>query len=62
MRLREIEAVIIDEVCLYIRVDDNNFNNLWKGKSKDIPEKFLDYTVVVIGAKQKNILDIELRR
>lgn len=57
-----MKFVIVDEVCLYTKVDDNNYKNLWKGKIKDIPKEFLDFTVKVIGARQKNILDIELRR
>lgn len=60
MKLEEIKPVIVDKVCLYIELDDNNYQDLWKGIPKNIPKEFLDYKVRVIGAKQKDILDIEL--
>lgn len=62
MILYELKPVIVDDVCLYIESEDNNYQDLWKGKAINIPEKFLNYTIGVIGAKQKDILDIELRR
>lgn len=62
MRLEELKSVIVDEVRLYIEQDNNNYQDLWKGIPKNIPKEFLDYKVGLIGAKQKGILDIELRR
>lgn len=61
MKLEDIKSIIVDEVHLYIELD-NNYKNLWKGIPKNIPKEFLDCEVGVIGAKQKDILDIELRR
>ena len=62
MKLREIKPIIVDEVCLYMKSDNDNFKDLWKGNPKNIPEEYLNFTVGVVGAKQKDILDIELRR
>lgn len=62
VKLEEIKSVIIDQVCLYIELDDNNYQDLWKGIPKNIPKEFLCYKIGVISAKQKGILDIELRR
>lgn len=65
MKLKEIQSKIYDDVCLYKENKQNqgccNYKDLWRGKSQDIPQGFLDYTVRIIGAKRKGILDIEIR-
>lgn len=61
MKLKEIKTVIFDDVSLYKEID-SGYEDIWKGKSQDIPEELLDYTVGIIGAKGKGVLDIELRR
>lgn len=43
--LHELKPVIVGEVCLYIESEDNNYQDLWKGKAINIHEKFLDYKI-----------------
>lgn len=61
MKLKEIKSIILEEVCLYEAIN-SDYKDLWEGNSQDIPEELLDYTVGIIGAKRKGILDIELRK
>ena len=61
MKLQEISSLIFDDVCLYKKSADNDYEDLWRGNAQNIPREFLEYTVGIVGAKRKGIIDIELR-
>ena len=61
MKLKEIKSIIFDEICLYKELDSGMYEDIWKGKPEYIPNELIDYTIRIIGAKRKGVLDIEIR-
>ena len=61
MKLKEITSIIFEEICLYKKSDSGIYEDIWEGKPEYIPNELLDYTIRIIGAKRKGVLDIEIR-
>lgn len=61
MKLKEIKSIIFEKVCLYKKIDSGIYEDIWEGKPECIPNELLDYTIRIIGAKRKGVLDIEIR-
>lgn len=60
MKVQELISHVFDSVVLYRR-EGEDYIDLFKGKSSEIPTRYLELEVGIIGAKRKNILDIEVR-
>lgn len=64
MKLGELLSVVAyDSVCLYYRneeTEDPTFEDVYEGSCMKIPPEYLDAEVKILGAKKKNVLDIQL--
>lgn len=62
MRVKDLQGVIFDSVCIYKEVSDMDFRDLYSGKSlSSVPSELLGREVKTVGAKRKGIVDIEIR-
>lgn len=48
MKLAELKTVVTDNVCIYKEISGADYEDLYKGKMRDVPEKLLDYEVWVV--------------
>lgn len=64
MKLKEVRPVIAGVVILYEATEDENeYNDIFTGNCRDIPEEMLKREIVVIGASPRGeMLDIELKK
>lgn len=64
MKLKDLLKVIVfDTVCLYYKAyedEDPVFEDIYEGKKENVPKKYLEIEVKIVGAKKKNVLDIQL--
>lgn len=63
IQLKDLKCLIYDNVTLYKSDSDSQggYKDLFIGSVSDIPKELLDMKVAIIGAKRKNMLDIEVR-
>lgn len=59
MKINELIPTIYDKIILYRNIDDD-YIDIFKGIPSEIPNNMLDLEIKIIGAKRKNILDIEV--
>lgn len=64
MKLKEVRPVIAGVVILYEETEDENeYNDIFIGNCRDIPEEMLEREIAVIGASPRGeMLDIELKK
>ena len=62
MTVSDIQKVTVDKVCIYRETADFNFEDIFKGKSSDIPAELLNAQVESLNASRKYTLDIRIRR
>ena len=55
MKLDNIKEIVMDKICLYT-ID--NMEDIWEGHIKNMPSKYLNLEIKIIGAKRKGIVDI----
>lgn len=64
MKLGELLSVVAyDSVCLYYRNEEAeapSFEDIYEGSCMKIPPEYLDAEVKILGAKEKDVLDIQL--
>jgi hypothetical protein len=62
MKVKDLQGHIYDKLFLYTQSDSSwdDFKDLYKGDSENIPREYLDWEVRCIGAKRKGILDISI--
>ena len=64
MAIRELNMLCIvgDKVCLYEETSEEDivYKDLYQGDLMDVPEELLEKKIRVIGAKRKNIIDVEV--
>lgn len=61
MKLKELLKYIVDDVCIYVRIDkDGQYKNLYQGKTQNIPSELLERNIRLIGVRKKDCLDIEI--
>lgn len=53
MKVKELVNVIFDEVVLYIKDDDENYPDIYKGMTTNIPTNMLEMEVQSIVAIRK---------
>ena len=51
---------IVDTICIYERIEEGGFQDLYKGDPKNVPGPLLARDVRLIGAAKKGIVDIEV--
>lgn len=64
MKLSELIYIIADNVCVYREKHaegDAEYEDLYTGRLKDMPEELFNCEVRVIGAKKKDFIEIEIR-
>lgn len=61
MELKELVQRIYDDITLYKSDFIGGYTDIYCGPVSDIPVELLDLQVGIIGAKKKNMLDIEVR-
>ena len=55
MKLNDVMEIVMDRVCIY---DTKNLENIWTGYIRNMPSKYLNLEIKVIGAKRKGTVDI----
>jgi hypothetical protein len=60
MKLRELRKYIVGPVVVYQEKSEVEFEDIYEGLLKNAPEELLRREVRVIGAKSRNVLDIEV--
>lgn len=61
LKLKDILGYITyDKICLYYNADDEGFKDVYKGSTVKVPADLLNTRIDIIGAKEKNVLDIQL--
>lgn len=55
MKLNDVQGIVMDRVCIYGTED---LENIWTGYIRNMPSKYLNLEIKVIGAKRKGIVDI----
>lgn len=60
MKVSELKSLLHDKIVLYKETQDNEFEDVFVGKSSDIPKELLDKDIKSIGAKRKGIVDIKI--
>jgi hypothetical protein len=55
VKLNDVKEIVMDRVCIY---DTKNLENIWTGDIRNMPSKYLNLEIKVIGAKRKGIVDI----
>ena len=63
MKLRDLQHHVYEKVYVYTSKDGEwiEFEDVYKGKFEDIPDKLLECEVSVIGARRKGCLDIGIK-
>ena len=63
MKLRELMSVVYENVNVYKEVSNNEFQDLYKGSYRDVPEGLLDRTVIAVGVRKYSevMLEVEIR-
>lgn len=59
MKIKELTTVIFDNVVIY-KVNNEGFENIYKGNTDSIPLNVLEMKVRSIGATKKGVLDIQV--
>ncbi|AEY66088.1 hypothetical protein [Clostridium sp. BNL1100] len=59
MKVKELISVIVDKVNIYKTIGEN-FEDIYKGNTNDIPSNILEMKVRIIGASKKGVLDIQV--
>lgn len=64
IKLKEVHPLISGEVILYEESKrENEYDEIFIGNSRDIPEEMLEREIVVISVSSMgNMLDVELRK
>ena len=60
MLLKDVQGVIADDVCLYVQKGEMEYEDVYKGRMCNVSEDLLMREVKVMGAKRKNLIDIEI--
>ena len=60
MILKDLLPHIVDNVCIYIQLENGEFEDLFIGKLDYAPSQLLGKNVRLIGAKRKGVLDIQI--
>ena len=64
MTIKELNmlGIVADKVCLYEETleEDIIYKDLYQGSLMDVPEEFWEKKIRFIGAKRKNIIDIQV--
>lgn len=53
MILKDLQSIIVDDVCLYVEVGEMEYKDVYKGELRNASEGLLMRRVKVIGAKKK---------
>lgn len=63
MTVRDLKTYVFDKVSIYSESHTINgdFVDLYKGTIQEAPDSILDLEVELIGARRKNIIDIEIK-
>lgn len=63
MIIEEIKKIIMDDVCIYEEKLDSEceYRDIFKGTLLDAPEELLKREIRCIGAKSKQVVDIQVR-
>lgn len=59
MKVKELISVTFDKVKIY-KANNEGFEDIYKGKTNDIPLDILEMKVKVIGASKKAVIDIQV--
>lgn len=61
MKVADLKGVVFDEICIYREIGTTSeFEDLYNGNMDNVPADLLTRTVRTIGAKKKDILDINV--
>lgn len=62
MTVKELISVCYDTIIIYKPLDNDfmEFEDLYKGDRKDIPQDLLDKRVRNFGAKKKDVIEISI--
>lgn len=60
MLLNELLRYTFDNISLYIEKDNVEYETVFTGNKKDIPEKYLYKNVRVFFASKKDLIEIEI--
>ena len=59
MKVKELISLVFDDVIIY-KGNNEEFQDIYKGSTKNIPENILEMNVESIGAKKKSVVDIRV--
>lgn len=59
MKIKELISVIVDTVAIY-KSNDEGFEDIYIGNTKDIPVHILEMKVRLIGSSKKADVDIQV--
>ena len=60
MILKDLLPHIVDNVCIYIQLKNEEYEDLFIGKLDCAPSQLLEKRVRLIGVKRKEVLDIQI--
>ncbi len=60
MLLKDVKGIIVDEICIYVEVGEMEYKDVYRGRLCNVSEGLLMREIRVIGAKRKNLVDIEI--
>jgi hypothetical protein len=59
LKVKELISVIFDKVIIY-KSKNEDFEDIYKGNTNDIPQDILKMMVKAVGASKKGVVDIKV--